>query len=51
MFCARSALAATYSFDFTLVIRMPGGHVISDIGSLIGFKVTLAALEAFLVEM
>ena len=51
MFFARSALTATYSFNFTLVISMACGHVIFDIGSVIAFEVTLAALEAFLIEM
>ena len=30
---------------------MACGHVIFDIGSVIAFEVTLAALEAFLIEM
>ena len=51
MFCAGSALAATYSFDFTLVISMASGYVIFDIVSVIGFEVTLGALEAFLIQM
>ena len=51
MFCARSALTAFYSFDFTLIISMVCGHVTFDIVSMIGFEVTLVALVAFLVEM
>ena len=51
MFCVRSALAATYSFDFTLVISVVCDHVTFDVVSVIGFEVTVAALEAFLIEM
>ena len=51
MFFPRSALAATYSFNFTLVIRVVCGHVNFRILSVIGFEVALAALKVFLAEM
>ena len=51
MFCAGSALAATYYFDFTLIISMVCDHVTFDIVYMIGVEVTLVALVAFLVEM
>ena len=51
MFCARSALTATYSLDFSLVLNMVSDYVNLDIVFVIGFEVTLAALEAFLIEM
>ena len=51
MLSARSAMTASYSFDFTFFISMFCGNVNSYNASVIGFEVTLAALVAFLIEM
>ena len=51
VFFSRSALTTAYSFNFALVTNVVCGHVNFEIVSVIGFEVTLAALEEFLVEM
>ena len=51
MLCVNSTVDTTYSFNFTIVIGVFGGHVICDMLSVIRFEITHAALHAFLVEV